>query len=345
MIYSNSKKYETTSTTMASNTQQHQPRTYYSALQQDAQEYEGSVTPPTPDWMKADDESYGYSDESDHEEERQQPRGGFQSAPIPIPMTSTNVYYNPYDPLRYFLTNREITHDEYERWKIVHEVESPNEQRKKRIDFGPGHNSDSDSDDDDVPSTIYGDGYSVLLHNGVLIDSWNPNPDPTPDRRYTTLASDSNFLIRCLVDECGDTQPEPQSEPQLASAFLLKLTWERFAFCPNQSSHQRTVTMQHFWQENALVIYEAMQTLVDTHARVHKRTEKMSANMIPPPYSQTPIETLETTFETIGRMSRCIAEDFNTPSVADYIEEFIYALYREIVFNTLVETHLRKQPF
>ena len=41
---------------MTSNTQQHQPRTYYSALQQDAQEYEDSVTPPTPDWMKADDE-------------------------------------------------------------------------------------------------------------------------------------------------------------------------------------------------------------------------------------------------------------------------------------------------
>ena len=354
MIYSEIEKHETTSTTMASNTQQHQPRTYYSALQhdaQDAQDYEGSVTPPTPDWMKADDESYGYSDDSDDEEQIQQPRG-CQSVPIPIPIPATTAQatnvYNPNDPLRYFLTNREIADDEYERWKIVNETSSrftlqqqQQQQRRKRIDFGPGYNSDnSDSSGDENNNTqsmtIYGDGYTVLLHDGVLIDSWNPNPDPTPDRRYTALATSSEFMMRCLVDE---------RDQQLASAFLLKLTWERFAFYPRRSPPCERYTLQNFWEENSLIIYEAMQTLVDAHARVHKGTEKMQANMVPPLYNLTPIETLETTFETIGRMCRCIAEDFNTRTVSAYIDEFIVALYREIVFNTLVETHLRKQPF
>ena len=142
--------------------------------------------------------------------------------------------------------------------------------------------------------------------------------------------------MRCLVDE---------RDQQLASAFLLKLTWERFAFYPRRSPPCERYTLQIFWEENSLIIYEAMQTLVDAHARVHKGTEKMQANMVPPLYNLTPIETLETTFETIGRMCRCIAEDFNTRTVSAYIDEFIVALYREIVFNTLVETHLRKQPF
>jgi hypothetical protein len=41
-------------------------------------------------------------------------------------------------------------------------------------------------------------------------------------------------------------------------------------------------------------------------------------------------------------MSRCIAEDFNTPSVVDYVEEFIMSLYREIVFNALVDAYENK---
>lgn len=331
----------------------------------DALEYaEGSVTPPTPDWMKSDDESYGYSDDSDYEEQIQRDRG-CQSVPIPIPTTTpttttpaTNVY-DPNDPLRYFLTNREIAHDEYERWKIVHEVEvTPIHPRKKRIDFGPGHNSVSDDDDDDDSegyeelsntrtTTTYGDGYSVLSRPGAFVDSWNPNPDPTPDRRYIAIATSREFMTRCLVDECGqqpqpEPQPEPQPQPQLASAFLLKLIWERYAFYPCRAPCWERYTLQNFWEDNALVIYEAMQTLVDSHARVHKGTEKMPANMVPPLYNVTPIETLEATFETIGRMCRCIAEDFVTRSVTAYIEEFITALYREIVFITLVEAHLHQ---
>jgi hypothetical protein len=320
-------------------------------VEHDAPEYyEGSVTPPTPDWMKANDESYGYSDESDDEEQIQRAHG-CQSVPGAVPVSATTApatnVYNPNDPLRYFLTNREIANDEYERWKIVHETPSQftlqqQQQRRKRIDFGPGHNSDNsdssgdDNDNNTQSTTIYGDGYTVLLHDGVLIDSWNPNPDPTPDRRYTALAKSREFMTRCLVDE---------SDQQLASAFMLKLTWERFAFYPCHSLPWERYTLQNFWVENSLVIYEAMQTLIDAHARVNKGSEKMQANMVPPLYNLTPIETLETTFETIGRMCRCIAEDFNTQSVTAYTEEFIVALYREIVFITLVETHLRKQPF
>ena len=56
-------------------------------------------------------------------------------------------------------------------------------------------------------------------------------------------------------------------------------------------------------------------------------------------YHSTPFETLDNTFETIGRMSRCIAEEFNTPSVVAYVEEFIVSLYREIEFRALVEEH------
>jgi hypothetical protein len=38
-------------------------------------------------------------------------------------------------------------------------------------------------------------------------------------------------------------------------------------------------------------------------------------------------------------MCRCIAEDFNTQSVVNYVEEFIVSLYREIEFSSLVEAH------
>ena len=386
MIYSEIEKNETTPITMTS-----QGRPYrscynpYSSQQQaadfaytdeclremclfvvdhDRAEYDqGSVTPPTPDWMKSDDENW-YSDESDYEEERQR-ASRCQSIPIPIPIPATtpttttpatNVY-DPNDPLRYFLTKREIGEDEYERWKIVHEVVvTPIQPRKKRIDFGPGHNSVSDDDSDDDEgyeelsntrtTTTYGDGYSVLSGTGAFVDSWNPNPDPTPNRRYIALATSREFITRCLVDECGDhlrSQPQPQPQPQLASAFLLKLTWERYAFYPSRTPCWERYTLQNFWEEHALVIYEAMQTLVDSHARVHKGTEKMQANMVPPLYNITPIETLEATFETIGRMCRCIPEDFTTRTVTTYIEEFITALYREIVFITLIETRLCEQ--
>jgi len=32
-----------------------------------------------------------------------------------------------------------------------------------------------------------------------------------------------------------------------------------------------------------------------------------------------------------------MAEEFNTPSIVAYVEEFIISLYREIEFNALVE--------
>jgi hypothetical protein len=251
------------------------------------------------------------------------------------------------------LVNRKITLAEYERWKIVHQTTTPStltleqQQRKKRIDFGPGHNSVSESESDDdgddgnnthQTTTIYGSGYSTLLYSNVPIDSWwNPNPDPTPDMRYTALAKSYEFMSRCLVDE---------HDHQLASAFMVKLVWERYAFHPSPHAPWQIYTLRNFWEDNALVIYDALQVLVDKHARVHRGTETMQANMIPPPYNVTPIDTLEITFETIGKMCHTIGDDnLNTPSVDTYVMEFIISLYRELVFITLVETHMRQQPF
>ena len=318
----------------------------------DAPEYEVSSSPPTPDWMKPCDSYWNDGDsDSDEEEQLQRARGCYV---VPIPATTTTTppatnVFNPNDPLRYFMVNREITLAEYERWKIVHQTTPSTltleqQQRKKRIDFGPGHNSVSDSESDDdgdntqptQTTTIYGNGYSALLHSDVRTDSWNPNPDPTPDRRYTVLATSPEFMSRCLVDE---------HDQQLASAFMVKLVWERYAFHPSPHAPWKIYTLRDFWEENALVIYDALQVLVDKHARVHRGTETMQANMIPPPYNVTPIDTLEITFETIGKMCRTIGDKLNTSSVDAYVEEFINALYRELVFIALVETHMRQQPF
>jgi hypothetical protein len=233
---------------------------------------------------------------------------------------------DPNDPLRYFLERGEITPNEYERWKLVREEPEPHQHRpqsqqsKKRNDFGPGYNSESDDDDYDGDSiegavTIeYGTGYSDPF------DPWNPTPDPTHDRRYTKLANDGEFMLKRL------TQGH-----KLSNAFELKLDWERFKSSSSSSSsptHQLQ-TLQDLWQEHALQIYEAMQDLSENQARVQGN----------PGYHTTPFETLENTFETIGRMSRCIAEEFNTPSVVAYVEEFLMMLYREIEFIALVEEH------
>ena len=321
---------------------------------------EVSSSPPTPDWMKSCDSYWNTDDidseEEEEEEEQLQRARGCYVVPIPATTTTTTLpvtnVFNPNDPLRYFMVNREITPVEYERWKLVHQTTpSPltleQQQRKKRIDFGPGHNSvsDSESEDDEFntqttqttqTTTIYGGGYSTLLHGNVRTDSWNPNPDPTPDRRYTVLATSPEFMSRCLVDE---------HDQQLASAFIVKLVWERYAFHPSPDAPCERYTLRNFWEENALVIYDALQVLVDKHARVHRGTETMQANMIPPPHNMTPIETLETTFETIGKMCRTIGDNFNARSVFTYMEEFIVALYRELVFIALVEKHMRQQPF
>jgi cysteinyl-tRNA synthetase len=108
-------------------------------------------------------------------------------------------------------------------------------------------------------------------------------------------------------------------------------------------AQQRLQTLQDFWQANALMTYEAIQDLRAAHARVYARIHTHTHTAASPEYHSTPIETLENTFETIGRMSRCIAEDFNTPSVVNYVEEFFLTLYREIEFNALVEAHYNKR--
>lgn len=229
---------------------------------------------------------------------------------------------DPNDPLRYFLERGEITPNEYERWKLVreepepHHPQSQSHQYKKRNDFGPGYNSESDDDDYDGDSiegavTIeYGTGYSDPF------DPWNPTPDPTHDRRYTELANDGEYMLKRL------TQGR-----KLSNAFELKLAWERFKL--SSSLTHQLQTLQDFWLEHALQIYEAMQDLSENQARVQGN----------PGYHTTPFETLENTFETIGRMSRCIAEEFNTPSVVAYVEEFLMMLYREIEFIALVDEH------
>jgi hypothetical protein len=233
------------------------------------------------------------------------------------------------DPFRYFLERGEITPNEYERWKLVREEPEyrPQSQSKKRNDFGPGYNSDSDEDDDsdsDIEVTIeYGTGYSVHAdkHSNPF-DPWNPTPDPTHDRRYTKIATDGEFMLKRL------TQGR-----KLGNAFELKLAWERFKSSSSSSSSPSPAyqlqTLQDFWLEHALQIYEALQDLKEDQARVQGNPE----------YHTTPFETLENTFETIGRMSRCIAEDFNTLSVVAYVEEFLVTLYREIEFIALVDEH------
>ena len=133
--------------------------------------------------------------------------------------------------------------------------------------------------------------------------------------------------------------------PELGTSFKLKIEWERFINSWSHTHTHHTRTLQDFWSENAFQIYEALQELKDEQARVRATpNSQWIRSLIPsipdaPEYHTTPFETLENTFETIGRMSRCIAEDFNAVSVVEYVEEFIKALYREIEFNALVEEY------
>jgi hypothetical protein len=248
---------------------------------------------------------------------------------------------DPNDPLRYFLERGEITPNEYEKWKLVKEEPRrqvqplPTNHKRKTPDFGPGYNSDSDpdsecdddNDDDNTPTIEYGNGYSEHADEHTdPSDPWNPTPDTTSDRRYTKIANSSEFMLKRLTQG-----------GKLSSSFGLKLIWERFAI----SSSPRHQTLQDFWQENALQIYEALQDLMETQA-VGGEGGQVGATPASYEYHSTPFETLDNTFETIGRMSRCIAEDFNTPSVVAYVEEFIVSLYREIEFSALVEEHKNK---
>jgi hypothetical protein len=258
---------------------------------------------------------------------------------------------DPNDPLRYFLERGEITPNEYEKWKLVKEEPCcqiqplPMKHKRKTPDFGPGYNSDSDSDsdsdndednhdndDDNSPTIEYGNGYSEHADEHTdPCDPWNPTPDTTSDRRYTNIANNSEFMLKRLTQD-----------GKLSSSFGLKLIWERFAIV----SSQRHQTLQDFWQENALQIYEALQELVETQAvgggEGGGEGGQVGATPASYEYHSTPFETLDNTFETIGRMCRCIAEEFNTSSVVAYVEEFIVSLYREIEFGALVEEHKNK---
>ena len=276
--------------------------------------------------------------------------------PEPTEPTESYPHFDPNDPLRYFLELGEVTPNEYEKWKLVREEPPQHHQpslakhKRKRPDFGPGYNSDSDSDSDDIddgshdqgPTIEYGSGYSTHAdeHNNPF-DPWNPTPDTTNDRRYTKIvANDCEYLLSRFTQPVeynhSGTGPGNKLNLQLSNSFGLKLIWERFV-C---SASQRCQTLQDFWQANALTTYEALQDLRADHARIRENRSSTSLHHpLPPQYHSTPIETLENTFETIGRMCRCIAEDFNTQSVVNYVEEFIVSLYREIEFNALVEAH------
>jgi hypothetical protein len=272
--------------------------------------------------------------------------------------TEPYPHFDPNDPLRYFLELGEITTEEYEKWKLVKEEPTPRHKRKTP-DFGPGYNSDSDTDggsDDQGPIIVFGDGYSVHAdeYNDPL-DPWNPTPDTTNDRRYTNTATSGEYMLSRLTQpveyDHSATGPGNKRNLQLSDSFHLKLTWERFAMTTTTTTtttttskaQQRLQTLQDFWQANALMTYEAIQDLRAAHARVHTTHAATATATATPEYHSTPIETLENTFETIGRMSRCIAEDFNTQSVVNYVEEFFVTLYREIEFNALVEAHENKR--
>ena len=265
--------------------------------------------------------------------------------------TESYPRFDPNDPLRYFLELGEITPNEYEKWKLVREEPLEHNQptlAKKRPDYGPGHNSDSDSmsddgDDDQGPTIEYGSGYSAHADEyNDPFDPWNPTPDTTDDRRYAKIANDGEYMLSRFTQSVeynhSATGPGNKLNLQISNSFGLKLAWERFAI--TSSNEKRLQTLQDFWQANALTTYEALQDLRADHARIRgNRLPIISHHPLPPQYHSTPFETLENTFETIGRMCRCIAEDFNTQSVVNYVEEFIVSLYREIEFNALVEAH------
>ena len=241
------------------------------------------------------------------------------------------------DPLRYCLDTGLIGVEEYDKWKIVEQL-SPviNIGRSRRaVDFGAGYNSDSDDDDDTISidtattSSVmrYGTGY-MHAGNGIAYDPWFPNQDYKMGQG-----------LWCVAFENGD--PSSASISRLNAAFGLKILWGRFA----ERKGQGQCTLQEFWQCSALDIYEALQELVEIHARC---SNPMSAGIVSKPipgaqaFHTTPVEMLEHTFETIGRMSRCIAEDFNTESCVNYVEEFIRALYIELRHRGHAKGVLRK---
>ena len=215
------------------------------------------------------------------------------------------------DPLRYCLDTGLVGVKEYDKWKIVEEP-SPNYRILRAVDFGAGYNSDSDDETTPATSSIvsYGTGY-IQDSNGIKHDPWFPNTDYKSEQG-----------LWCVVFENA-------SISRLNTAFGLKIMWERFV----ESKRQGRSTLQEFWQNNALDTYEALQELVAVHAELFNTTSAGSGST--PEFHTNPVEMLEHTFETIGRMSRCIAEDFNTDSCVNYVEEFVRALYTELRFMEL----------
>ena len=285
------------------------------------------------------------------------------------PQAENQPCFDVNDPLRYCLELGEITPNEYDKWKIVQEEDEEDEEEprplsqsrsKMRPDFGPGYNSDSDSDSDidddsdanDEPrvSYSYGSGYVTRLQQSTsatsapveFYDPWFPNPDPTPNKQYTELATSArHMMMQFVVFESDGKQPMPAAIPRLDTAFQLKLVWERFITASASSASTPPHSLQHFWQTNALDIYEALQELVEIQAKCFSplsgSARKLVTDAPTPEFHTTPVEMLENTFETIGRMSRCIAEDFNTQSIVNYVDEFIHALYTELRYVGLLQ--------
>ena len=352
---------------MASNGQQQQQQhrqnttPYYSDLMRndgDEDEHEdfeymddGSTTPPTPYWMKDGD--------SDCEESIPAAAPSSTSTSTSTSTSSSSIVYNPNDPLRYCLQTGLISADEYEKWKIVNEtpMTSTTSAKPKRpfIDYGPQYDSDSDSDVDDHESSIvYGHGYtsqfpllciqSMCMGMDELVsDPWFPNPDPTSQKHYTNLASSVRIIMSQFV--VSEDFEDGATGTRLNPAFQLKLSWERFMTrCRTAGSHPPLpLPLQNFWETHSLEIYEALQELAATHAKCFNGGARFS-NIIhdTPEFHTTPLETLEYTFETIGRMCRCIADDFNTQPVVNYVEEFIHSLYTELRFIELVEARVEE---
>jgi hypothetical protein len=254
--------------------------------------------------------------------------------------TQTHPHFDLNDPLRYCLEIGEITQNEYDKWKIV--ATKLFKRTTPQLDLGPGYNDTDDTDDTDDDETTpaagygyeYGYGYVTQLqrpHHVEFYDPWFPNPDPTPNKQYkqyTKIATNPRHMMQQFVVFENDGE-----QSRLNYAFQLKLIWERFTTSASSSNPQ---SLQHFWQTNALDIYEALQELVEIQAKCFSPLSGGAHKLIPdtptptPEFHTTPVEMLDNTFETIGRMSRCIAEDFNTQSVVNYVDEFIHALYTEL---------------
>lgn len=251
------------------------------------------------------------------------------------------------DPLRYCLETGLIDEDEYNRWKIVKQQKTKN-SKPTHIDFGAGYNSESSTDDDDIihhfREVDYGTGYitefpcrRVHPDGAFAIDPWFPNPDPTPNKLYTDFALNLHIMMRQFVvfEKSGDLVTS-----RLNYAFQLKLIWEKFIWEKfTSTSEVLGQSLQYFWETKSFDVYEALQDLVETHAKCFNTGAR---KLIPdtPEFHTTHLETLDHTFETIGRMCRCMAEDFNGQPIVTYVDEFIRALYVEMRYMALVEANV-----